>query len=124
MCLVFGYPIQIVQDLTHAPKLIIQHLMPVVCAIDVQSIIHTLAKTGCHIYHHLQCYLVVCKGVVVQEASHNLMDLQVTIGLALNEACPEIYKSFCVEQQWQWGYVQLCHNITEKIAAKATALTT
>lgn len=84
MCLVFGYPIQVVQDLTHAPELIVQHLMPMICAIDLKSIIHTLAKIGCHIYHHLQCYLVVGKGVVVQEASHDLVDLQAMISLALN----------------------------------------
>jgi hypothetical protein len=101
MCLVFGYPIQIVQDLAHATKLIVQHLMPMVCAIDLKSVIHTHAKVRCHMYHHLQCYLVVCKGVVVQEASHNLVNLQAMIILALNKVCPEMYNSCVVEQQWQ-----------------------
>jgi len=95
MCLVFGYPIQVVQDLTHAPELIVQHLMPMVCAIDLQSIIHTLAKVRCHIYDHLQCYLVVRKGVVVQEASHNLVDLQAMTSFVMNAACPEMYNLLC-----------------------------
>lgn len=124
MCLVFGDPIQVVQDLTHATKLIVQHVMPMVCAIDLQSVIHTLAKVRCHTYDHLQCCLIVCKGLVVQEASHNLVDLQAMTNVTLNEACTETYKSCSVEWHWQCGHVQLCHNMTEQIAATATALTT
>ncbi len=68
--------------------------------------------------------MAVCKGVVVQEASHDLVDLQAMTSFVLNEACPEMYNLCRVEQQWQGGYVQLQHNITEQIAATATALTT
>lgn len=76
MVFVLGDVVQVVQNFSHAAKLIVQHVMPVLCPTVIDCPVNILDKVVCHACNYVQSYSAPSEEVMVQQAGHNLVNLQ------------------------------------------------
>ncbi len=74
VCRVVRDAVEDVHGLHHASKLCVQHLVPVVCPVDLDGLVHALAKVLRFSFHHLQSHLVPQELVHIEKACHDLVD--------------------------------------------------